>query len=133
MACGGCNGSRTRRAPRPGGVHQGSGSGPVTQAEGSDDAFADGVHPWRPRQGGDEQGGDDPQSFSLEHLGERGGEERIAIMNQEPQRVDAVAQVQGQVAGLLHRPRTRRVRGHSAQVHSSDYANVSTILVRLAP
>jgi hypothetical protein len=55
---------------------------PVQQfaAEGPDDAFADGVHPWRPRR----SGGDDPQSFGVDHLPERDGEERIAIMNQEP-------------------------------------------------
>jgi hypothetical protein len=35
-------------------------------AEGSDDAFADGVHPWRLRQGFD-----DLQLFDFEHLGER--------------------------------------------------------------
>ncbi|MET8053981.1 PQQ-binding-like beta-propeller repeat protein [Streptosporangium sp. NPDC005286] len=48
---------------------------PVQQfaAEGSDHAFADGLHPWRLRRGGD-----DPQPSGLEHLGERGGEERIA-------------------------------------------------------
>jgi hypothetical protein len=62
-------------------------------AEGSDDAFADGVHPWRLRQGSD-----DPQPFGFEHLRERSGEERIAIMNQEPQRVGTVAQVAGQIA-----------------------------------
>jgi hypothetical protein len=48
-------------------------------AEGVDDAFADGVRPRRLRQGGD-----DPHPFGLEHFIERGGEERIAIMNQEP-------------------------------------------------
>jgi hypothetical protein len=46
---------------------------------------ADGVHPWRPRQ--DRY---DPRSFRLEHLPERGSEDRIAIMNQEPQRAGAV-------------------------------------------
>jgi hypothetical protein len=86
-------------------------------AEASDDAFADGVHPWGLRQGGD-----DPQAFGLEHLGERGGEERVTIANQEPQRADAVAQVHGQVAGLLYRPRSGRVCGHSGQVESSGAA-----------
>lgn len=71
-------------------------------------------HPWRPRQSGD-----DPQSFGLEHLPERGGEERIAIMNQESQRAEAVTQVHGEVAGLLHRPCPGRVRGHPGQVQSS--------------
>jgi hypothetical protein len=56
---------------------------PVQQfaAQGPDDALADGVHPRRPRRGGD-----DPQSLGFEHLAESGGEERIAIVNQEPQR-----------------------------------------------
>jgi hypothetical protein len=35
--------------------------------------FADGVHPWRPRQGRD-----DRQAFGFEHLSERGGEPRRA-------------------------------------------------------
>jgi hypothetical protein len=54
---------------------------PVEQlaAECPDDALADGVHPRRLRQDGD-----DPQSLGPEHLAERGGEDRIAIMNQEP-------------------------------------------------
>ncbi len=51
-----------------------------------------------------------------EHLPERGREETIAIVNQKPQRVDAVVQVHGQVAGLLHRPRPGRVQRHAAQV-----------------
>jgi hypothetical protein len=41
---------------------------------------------------------------ALNTLAERGGEQRIAIMNQEPQRAEAVTQVHGQVASLLHRP-----------------------------
>ena len=69
---------------------------------------------WRPRQVGD-----DPQSFGLEHLPECGGEERIAIMNQEPQRAEAVTQVHGEIAGLLHHPCPGRVRGHPGQVQSS--------------
>ena len=54
-------------------------------AESPDDAFADGVHPWRPWQGGD-----DPQPLGLEHLTERRSEERIAIMNEELQRADPI-------------------------------------------
>src|SRR5690348_1887044 len=86
--------------------------GPVQElsAEGSDDALADGVHPRRPRQGGD-----DPQSPGSEHLPERGGEERIAIMNQEPQRAEAVTPVHGEVAGLLRCPCPGRVRAHPAR------------------
>jgi hypothetical protein len=78
-------------------------------AEGPDDAFADGIHPWRPRQGGD-----DPQSFGLEHLTERGGKKEITIMNKEPQRADPITQIHGQIPGLLHRPRPGRVRDHPA-------------------
>jgi hypothetical protein len=48
-------------------------------ADGSDDAFADGVHPRGPRQRCD-----DPQPFSYEHLTERGGEEGTAIMDNKP-------------------------------------------------
>lgn len=84
-------------------------------AEGADDAFADGVHPW-----GSRRDGDGPQSFGLEHLGEGGGEQRIAIMNKEPQHAEAVTQVHGEVVGLLHRPGTGRVRGHPGQVKSQS-------------
>ncbi|WP_141957987.1 hypothetical protein [Actinoallomurus bryophytorum] len=83
-------------------------------AEGSGDAFADGVHPWRLRQGFD-----DLWLFGFDHLGERGGEDRIAVMNQEAQRAEAVTQVRGEIPGLPRRPRTGRVRGHSAEVRSS--------------
>jgi hypothetical protein len=55
----------------------------------------------------------------LNTSGERGREERIAIVNQKPQRVDAVAQLHGQVAGLLHRPRPGWMRRHAAQVESA--------------
>jgi hypothetical protein len=58
-------------------------------------------------------------SFSEEHLPERGSEQRITIINQEPQRAKAITQVHDEIAGLLHRPRTGRLRDHSAQVHSS--------------
>jgi hypothetical protein len=68
-------------------------------------------HPRRLRQGGD-----NPQSFSLEHLAERGGEDRIAIMNQEPRHAGAVPHVHGQAAGLLRRPRPGRARGHPGHV-----------------
>ena len=62
--------------------------GPVQQfaAKGPDDALSDGIHPWRPRQSGN-----DPQPFGLEHLRERGGEERIAIMNQASRSSPAAA------------------------------------------
>src|SRR4051812_45009284 len=83
-------------------------------AEGSDDAFADGVHPRRLRQGRD-----DSRLFGFEHLPKRGSEERITIINQEPQRAKAITQVHDEIAGLLHRPRTGRLRGHSPQVQSS--------------
>ena len=56
------------------------------------------------------------EPFGFEHLRERGCEERIAIMNQEPQRAEAVIQVHGEVAGLLHRPCPGWSRGHPGQV-----------------
>ena len=40
-------------------------------------------------------------------------------MNQGPQRAEAVTQVHGEVAGLLHRPCPGRVRGHPGQAQSS--------------
>jgi hypothetical protein len=49
-------------------------------------------------------------SFSEEHLPERGSEQRITIINQEPQRAKAITQVHDEIAGLLHRPRTGRLR-----------------------
>jgi hypothetical protein len=69
--------------------------GPVQQlaAESPDDTLADGVHPRRPRQAGD-----DPQPLGPEHLPERSGKERIAILNQEPQRAEAVTQIHDEVA-----------------------------------
>jgi hypothetical protein len=57
--------------------------------------------------------GDDPQPVGFAHLGERGREEGNAIVNQEPQRVDAVSHVDDKVAGLLHRPCSGRVRRHT--------------------
>ena len=86
---------------------------PVQQlaAEGPVDALADGVHPRRLRQGGD-----GPQSRSLEHLAERGGEDRVAVVDQEPQCAEAAIQVHGEVAGLLRYPRPGRARGYPGQV-----------------
>jgi hypothetical protein len=55
-------------------------------------------------------------SFGLEHLAERGGEDRVAVVDQEPQRAEAIPQVHGEVAGLLRRPRPGRVRGHPGHV-----------------
>lgn len=57
-------------------------------------AFADGVHPRRPRPGGDH-----PQPVGPEHRPGRGGENRIAIMNREPQRANAFTHVHGRVVG----------------------------------
>ena len=53
---------------------------------------------------------------ALNTSAERGGEDRVAIMDQEPQRAEAVAQVHGEVAGLLRRPCPGRARGHPGQV-----------------
>jgi hypothetical protein len=69
------------------------------------------LHPRRVRHGGD-----DPESFGCEHFPERGGEQRIAVMNQEPRRAGALAQIHGEVAGLLHCPCAGRVRGYPGQV-----------------
>ena len=87
--------------------------GPVKQlaAQGPDDAFADSVHPRRFGQGGDA-----PQPLGREHFPERGGEQRVAVVNEEPQHAEAAIQVHGEVAGLLHRPGPGRVRGYSGQV-----------------
>jgi hypothetical protein len=74
-------------AEHPGKVALAEDQGPVEQlaAEGPDDTLADGIHPRRPRQGGD-----GPQPFGLEHFAECSGEQRIAIVDQEPQRAEAV-------------------------------------------
>ena len=40
------------------------------------------------------------------------------MMNQGPQRAEAVPQVHGEVAGLLRRPRPGRARGHPGHVQS---------------
>ncbi|GAA3610329.1 hypothetical protein GCM10022419_114160 [Nonomuraea rosea] len=54
----------------------------------------------------------------MEDLPECEGEERVSIVDQEPQPGDAVTQVHGQVAGLLSRPCSGRVCGYSGQVQS---------------
>ncbi|WP_425465608.1 hypothetical protein [Nonomuraea turkmeniaca] len=58
------------------------------------------------------------ESFYDVHLYKGGGEERIPIVNQEPQPGDTLPPVHHQVAGLLHRPCSGRVCGHSGQVQS---------------
>src|SRR4051794_34078956 len=83
-------------------------------AEGSDDPFAVGVHPWSPWRG-------------LHGLDAVGGEDRVEgpgvfgvpITDQEAQRVNTGAQLGGQVPGLLHGPGCRRVRGDPGDAQSA--------------
>ena len=44
-------------------------------------------------------------------------EVRAAVLDQETEVPEPLAEVEGQVAGLLHRPLARRVGGDSADVH----------------
>ena len=60
---------------------------------------------------------DDRHRFGGEHRVEGGGVLRVAVSDQEPERPDPLAQVAEQVAGLLNRPWTGRVRGHTEDVH----------------
>jgi hypothetical protein len=52
----------------------------------------------------------------LNTLAGRGGDDRIAVVHQEPRHAEAVCQVHREVAGLPHRPRPGRARGHPGQV-----------------
>jgi hypothetical protein len=81
-------------------------------AQRADEPLADRVHP-RSLDGGARDRG----ASGLEYGVERGGEVRAAVADQEPEVLEPVVEVQGQVPGLLHRPRAGGVRGDAAQVH----------------
>ena len=81
-------------------------------AQGADEALAGRVHARR-LDGADQ----DPGAGSLEDGIERGGEVRAAVAEQEPDVLEPPAEGEGEVAGLLHGPRTGRVRGDAADVH----------------
>jgi len=53
----------------------------------------------------------------LEDRIERGREVRAAVADQEPEVLEPLIQIQGQVAGLLDSPCAGWVRGDAAQVH----------------
>lgn len=107
-----CSGSGNRGAPRSGGVRQGS----EVPVQGG----ARGRVPIRRSQTaficGSAAGVVMTCSPSaLEHLSGRGGEQRIAVVDQEPQWSDAVAQAMSG-CGPLYCLCPGRVRGQSAQV-----------------
>ena len=83
-------------------------------AQGADGAFADGVHP-RSLDGR----AHDPGARGLENGVERGSDVRSAIADQEPDVLEPLTEGQSEVAGLLHCPVPRGVRGDAAQMHSA--------------
>lgn len=79
-----------------------------------DDPFAVRVHPWGPRRrlrGFDALGRED----RVEGLGVLA----VPVADQEVQRLQAQAQVDGEVAGLLDRPLRGRMRGHTSDVQAA--------------
>src|ERR1039457_3078841 len=88
--------------------------GPVEEltAQGADKALADRVHPRRLHRGAHDGG-----AGGLEDGIDGRGEVRSAVPDQETEVPESLAEVEGQVAGLLHRPVARRVGGDAADVH----------------
>ncbi len=81
-------------------------------AQGADKALADRV-PARCLDGGAQ----DPGARSLEDGVKGAGEIRPAAADQEPGVPGPLAGAEGQVAGLLHGPLARGVRGDATEVH----------------
>ena len=75
-------------------------------AQGADEALADRVHARSL-----DCGRQDPGAGGLEDGVERGGEVRAAVADQESDVLEPLAEGQGEVAGLLHRPARGRRRG----------------------
>jgi len=74
-------------------------------AQGADEAFADRVHPRHL-----DRGAQDPGTGGLEDSVELNGEVRAAVTDQESDVLEALAECEGQVAGLLHGPLAWDVR-----------------------
>src|SRR5450755_1712026 len=90
-------------------------------AQGTDQALADRVHP-RGLHGGAQDCG----AGGLEDGVEGRGEVRAAVADQEPEIREPVAEVQGEVAGLLYRPVAGGVGGDAADVHPAGAVLEST-------
>jgi hypothetical protein len=88
--------------------------GPVENltAQGADQALADRVHPR-----GLHRGAHDGGAGGLEDGIEGRGEVRPAVADEEPEIPESLAEVEGQVASLLHCPVAGRVSGDAAEVH----------------
>src|ERR1039457_3959476 len=88
--------------------------GPVEEltVQGANKVLADRVHPRR-LHGGAHDGG----AGGLEDGIEGRGEVRAAVPDQKTDVPEPLAEVKGQVAGLLHRPHAGRVGGDAAEVH----------------
>jgi hypothetical protein len=84
-------------------------------AKGADEPFAGRVHTRSL-----DRGAQDPGAGGLEDGVERGGEVRSAVADQEPDVLEPVVEGEGEVAGLLHSPLARRVRGDAAEVHPAS-------------
>jgi len=79
---------------------------------GADETFADGVHPWSLHGGAQ-----DPGAICLEDSVEVLGELRSAVADHQLDALEAFAEAEGQIAGLVHRPLRSGVRRDAAQVH----------------
>jgi hypothetical protein len=65
------------------------------------------------------RGADDADVPAGEHGVEGGGELAVAVADQEPELVNAVAEVHQQVASLLGHPRSGGLRGDPGDVHAA--------------
>ena len=74
--------------------------------------FADGVHARSL-----DRGAQDPRAGGLEDGVERGGEVRSAVADQEPDALEPLVEVEGEVAGLLHRPLAGGMWRDATDVH----------------
>ena len=81
-------------------------------ADGADPPFDEGV-----RAGCAYRCADRSDAFGTEHLIERRGELAVAVVDQEPDRLHPFDERLDDVARLLGRPLTGRVRGDARQIH----------------
>jgi hypothetical protein len=97
--------------------------GPVEEltAQGADKALADRVHPRRPPGGAQDRG-----AGGLEDGIEGRGEVRPAVTDEETEVPEPLAEVEGEVAGLLDRPVTSRMGADAADVHPAVPCSMNT-------
>ena len=81
--------------------------------QGADEALADRIHP----RSLDSRAQDPACGTAWKTAFERGSEVRSAIVDEEPDVFEPLAEGKSEVAGLLHCPVPGRVRGDAAQMH----------------